>query len=161
MSTHRIKPGKYQAVAKEHVFGRAGTGTEQVVVGFELVAEGDFKGRRVSWRGYFTDATAERTLESLESAGWDGTSLKRLDGLGSRPCVLVIEDEEGSDGKIYSKVQWVNALGGGLSVKEKLETNEIANLEERMRGIMLDRAGKRPKPQPRMREPGEDDDFGF
>lgn len=156
----RIKPGKYQAVAKEHVFGRAGTGTEQVVVGFEI-AEGDFRGRRISWRGYFTDATAERTLESLENAGWDGVSLRRLDGLGSRPCVLVIEDEEGNDGNTYSRVKWVNGLGGGLSVKEKLETGDIANLEERMRGIMLDRADKRPKQPQRMREPGEDDDFGF
>jgi hypothetical protein len=153
----RIKPGSYQAYAREFVFGRASTGTEQIAVSFEI-AEGELKGRNITWRGYFTDATQERTLESLEHCGWDGKNLTKMTGLGTRVAVIVIEDEEGQDGKTYSRVKWVNALGGGLSVKEKLETTEIANLEERLKGLMLDRQQKRPKPQPRTREPGEDDD---
>lgn len=165
--------GNYQAIAKEFVFGRAGTGAEQVVVSFEI-AEGEAKGQRITWRGFFTEKTHERTLESLEYAGWDGVSLQRLDGLGSKPCVLVIEDEEGQDGKMYPKVKWVNSLGGGVSVKERMESAEVANLEERMKGIMLERKqrtaaanggraavtekGARAK---RMREPGDDDEIGF
>lgn len=142
-----LSKGNYQAVAKEFVFGRANTGAEQVVVAFEI-ANGDAVGQRISWRGYFTEKTHERTLESLEHAGWDGVSLSKLGGLGSKPCVIVIEHEEGQDGKTYPKVQWVNSLGGGLSVKEKMQTSEIADLEERMRGVMLDRKSKRGEPSP-------------
>jgi hypothetical protein len=137
-----ISKGSYQAVAKEFVFGRANNGTEQVVVAFEI-ANGDAVGQRITWRGYFTEKTHERTLESLEHAGWDGVSLAKLGGLGSKPCVIVIDHEEGQDGKTYPKVQWVNSLGGGLSVKEKMQTSEVAELEERMRGVMLDRKSKR------------------
>src|SRR6478609_8650524 len=137
-----IPAGSYQAVAKEFVFGRASTGSEQIVVSFEI-ANGDQVGQRIAWRGYFTEKTEERTLESLEYAGWDGVSLGKLSGLGSKPCVIVVEHEEGQDGKTYAKVQWVNSLGGGMSVKEKLETNEIRNLEERLKGLMLERANKR------------------
>jgi hypothetical protein len=64
----------------------------------------------------------------------------------------------------------VNGLGGGVSVKERMESAEVAALEERMRGIMLDRRQKAAKPSgngngkdkgKRMREPGEDDEIGF
>jgi len=164
-----LAQGSYQAVAKEFVFGRAGNGTEQVVVSFEI-ASGESAGQRISWRGFFTEKTCERTLESLEYAGWDGVSLARLAGLGSKPCVIVVEHEDGQDGKTYAKVQWVNSLGGGLSVKEKMQSAEIAELEERMRGIMLDRASKRPA-QPSQRSQSkqsgqtrgrgfDDDDYG-
>lgn len=143
-----IPKGSYQAVAKEFVFGRAGTGAEQIVVSFEI-ASGDLAGQRIAWRGYFTEKTEERTLESLEAAGWDGNPpLASLGGLGSKACVIVIDHEEGQDGKTYAKVQWVNTLGGGLSVKEKLQTAEIANLEGRLKGLMLERRGKRQAPPP-------------
>lgn len=155
-----IKPGHHQAVAREHTFGKTSKGTEQVAVSFEF-ADGEHKGQRITWYGFFTDKTYERTLESLEAAGWDGESLQRLAGLGSRPCVLVIEHEQGQDGETYARVRWVNTLGGGLNVKEKLETGELSALEERMKGAMLDRKQKRGNQPKRQREPGEDEELGF
>ena len=154
-----LSKGNYQAIAKEFVFGRANNGTEQVVVSFEI-ANGDAAGQRISWRGYFTEKTHERTLDSLEHAGWDGVSLAKLSGLGSKPCVIVIDHEEGTDGKTYAKVQWVNSLGGGLSVKEKMQTAEISELEERMRAVMLERKGKRGAPaSPTAKSKGLSDDY--
>lgn len=155
-----IKPGHYQAIAREFTFGKTSKGTEQVALLFE-VADGEAKGQRITWYGFFTDATYERTLDSLENAGWDGQSLQKLGGLGSRPCVIVVENEEGQDGKTYPRVRWVNGLGGGLSVKEKMETNEVNALEERMKGAMLERRQKRGQQQPqgRGREPGDDIPF--
>jgi hypothetical protein len=162
-----VKPGHYQAIAREWTFGKTSKGTEQIAILFEI-AEGDEKGQRITWYGFFTEATYERTLDSLENAGWDGQSLKRLDGLGSRPCVIVVENETGQDGKTYPRVRWVNSLGGGLNVKEKMETHEVNSLEERMKGAMLERKQRKGASAPsgnqqkRMREPGEDnDDIGF
>jgi len=160
-----LKPGHYQALAREWTFGKTSKGTEQVAIVFEI-ADGDDKGQRITWYGFFTDATYERTLDSLENAGWDGQSLAKLGGLGSRPCVIVVEHETGQDGKTYSRVRWVNSLGGGLNVKEKMESHEVASLEERMKGAMLDRrqrkaSGSGNSNQKRMREPGDDDELGF
>jgi hypothetical protein len=63
-----------------------------------------------TWFGYLhLESCAERTLESLEYCGWDGVSLKRLDGMGTRDVNIVIE-EETYEGKIRDKVQWVNEV---------------------------------------------------
>jgi hypothetical protein len=127
-----IAEGSYKARAGEHVWGRAGTGTEQVVVDFEI-QEGEFKGQHASWRGFFTDGTQERTLKSLERAGWDGKDLVRLDGLGSKDVNITIEHEENNEGKRFHKVAWVNS-GGNLSVKSKMTDDEVRALQARLTG---------------------------
>ena len=157
-----ITPGKYRAKAVAHKLGKTSKGTEQVYIDFELTS-GEHKGQHLPYYGYFTEATAERTLESLEYCGWDGNSLGEMRGLGSKEVELVVELERNDqDGKEYLRVKWVNRTGGG--VKEELDRGGVASLEQRMKGLMLARKANNPnKSTPRERQPGEDNydpDFG-
>jgi hypothetical protein len=157
-SENAITPGAYRAKAKAFKFGKTPKGNEQIYIDFEL-SSGAHAGKHLPCYLYFTDKTAERTLESLEYCGWDGGSLKELKGLGSKEVELVVEYEQGNDGNQYLRVKWVNSTGGG--VKEELDQGGLTSLEQRMKGLMLQRSQKRQQGKP-MREPGDDtpEDFG-
>lgn len=91
-------------------------GTQTVAVEVEIV-EGENTGRVMVWWGYFTDATEERTIESLRYLGWQGDDVTTLEGLGSRRVEIVVDHEPDLQGKVWPKIQWVNRLGGGGLVK--------------------------------------------
>lgn len=147
-------PGKYRAKALVHKFGKSKNNTEQVYVDFEITA-GPFAGQRLGWYGFFTEKTAERTLESLEYAGWDGQSLAELKGLGSKEVELVVDLEKNEqDGREYLRVRWVNRVSGGPKVL--LGRGEVTSLENRMKGMMLQRQQKRQAAGGGGREPGDD-----
>ncbi len=131
----RFPKGTYRAraVADSHVLGRSkNKGTEQSTVEFELLAEG-FVGQRISWVGYHTDKSWERTAESLRHAGWTGDDLSEtpLPGLGSTEVDLVIDDEE-YDGKTYSRVQFVNKPGA-LVIGTPMNPDEARGFAAKMR----------------------------
>lgn len=85
--------------------GKNGDGKERAEVKFQLK---DQPVQRV-YHGYFTENTAERTLQSLEYCGWDGVSLRAMNGMGTRDVELVIE-EEIFEGKTRDVVRWVNEI---------------------------------------------------
>src|SRR3954462_1979761 len=69
--------------------------TPQVVVNFEIVDEGEQKGRRIAWIGYFTEATTERTIQALRYCGFRGDDLaaaitQKLD----QKVQIVVEHDE-------------------------------------------------------------------
>jgi hypothetical protein len=150
-----MTPGKYRAKAVSHKFGKSSKGTEQIYIDFELTS-GEHKGQHLGYYGFFSEATADRTLESLEYCGWDGNSLGAMRGLGSKEVELVVELEKNEqDNKEYLKVRWINKIGGG--VKEELTGAGMSALENRLKGMILARKQKRPP----TREPGDDsDEFG-
>jgi hypothetical protein len=152
-----ITPGKYRAKAKAHQWGRAKTGTELVRVEFEFTS-GTVAGQSIYWDGFFTEKTQERTLESLEACGWDGASLKDLKGLGTKEVELVVELEKGNDGNEYAKVKWVNGLNR-RAVQQELDAGSLSNLEQRMKGLMLQRQQKRQQVQEKEPYDGPPDDF--
>ena len=120
-----IQPGKYRARALEGALGKAKTGTEQIEVLFQLLDVAE----TLTWRGYFTPAAEERTMESLQLAGWNWI------GLGfaaDAPEVsLAVEHEEGQDGRTYARVRWVNAPAS-VKPKQPLTEDEIAALTKRL-----------------------------
>lgn len=131
LGAHVAKPLSYQ-------FGKSGKKqTEMVSVGFQFVG-GPNDGKRITWNGYFTDNTAKRTMDSLEHCGWDGVSLATMTGFGSKNVELVIEEEAGTDGKMYPRVQWVNRLisRGPAVVFDKEEQMSFA---DRMAAINAER----------------------
>ncbi len=153
-----IAAGKYRAKAKEWKWGKSSTGKEQLYIDFEF-SSGPHAGQHQPAYLYFTEKTADRSLESLEYCGWDGVSLKELRGFGSKEVEIVIELET-HEGNEYAKVKWINGLGGG--VKEELDAGGLLALEQRMKGKLLARQQKRQQEKPR-REMGDDtpdDDFG-
>lgn len=107
-----IARGTYTARAGSFEFGVTAKDSDFVSVEFEIRGGPAHVGERIGWRGYFTEKTTDRTLESLKHAGWDGRDVMLLQGLGSRDCQIVVDHEE-YDGKTYARVQWVNAHGGG------------------------------------------------
>src|SRR5690606_28336352 len=109
-----IAKGTYTAKAIEWKLGVTSRGTEQIAVLFQLES-----GEQITWYGYFTEKTTERTLDALEYMGWDGVDITDPVGLDRNDVRLVIDHETGEDGKTYARVKWVNRIGG-LAVKEEL-----------------------------------------
>lgn len=135
MDTPRLPKGRYRARALQGEFGYSpNKGTEQVVVEFELLDE-QWRSERVTWIGYFTGNTTERTLEALRFCGWTGDDVTDLTGLGNGEVSLVIDHEE-YDGKLMAKVQWVNK-GGLLAMKAPMSPDQKKAFAAKMRGAAV------------------------
>src|SRR5215467_2282140 len=97
-----MQKARYQGLATALSFGVSSNNNNQVAVTFEIVHHDEYVGESITWIGHFTDKTAERTIESLQHAGWQGDDLSELDGLdeaGVRAALpelveLVCEPEE-------------------------------------------------------------------
>lgn len=131
--------GHHKGRAISGDFGFAGTGTKQVAVLFEFT-EGECQCEQLTWYGFFTPATAERTVEGLRNAGctFPNGDLCDLTGLGSVECVLVVE-EDGTDDHGYPrlKIRWVNKLGGGVALGSRMNEADKRALAAEMRGFVL------------------------
>jgi len=100
-----INPGNYRAKAVRAEIGESRNGTPFAAVTFRLESQDD----TVTWYGYLTEKTTERTLRSLRIAGWKGNDVRTVEADGALPDVveLVIHDEE-YNGNVSARVQWVN-----------------------------------------------------
>lgn len=122
--------GKYSAKATgEVVLGKsANKGTPFIEFYFE-VTKGELQGQKVRYTGYFTDNTAERTIESMRTCGWRGDDLAafrsgKLNGLDSQEVEVVVQMEkftnEKGEEKEAPRVAWVNSGGGYLNVEARM-----------------------------------------
>lgn len=132
--------GKYMAKATRAQLGFADTGTEVVAVQFEIT-EGEHKGAHVTWRGYFTEKTARRAIESLKYCGWVGGQWETWEGLGSQVVQLDIqEDRDIKSGEVRgTRVAWVNPAN--VPMKNSMDRSQVANLAARMKGIVAEVMG--------------------
>lgn len=153
-----ITPGTYTARAVESGLGKTQGGKPQVAVRFQITQDGEWKGQHLTWYGYFSDKTKERTFESLEAAGWSGESLRDMSGIGSCECAIVVEHEPDQQGMVRARIRWVNRIGA-LSIKEQLSSDEVDGLDRQLKGDLL--AWKQQRPQQRKPAPKEDDSFSF
>lgn len=128
--------GKFKAKAKAWILGETSTGGEEIAVEFDVLTEGA-EYSVLTWRGYFTDAAWERTIESLRHMGWKGDNLANLEGLDTNEVELVVEEEE-YNGKIQTKVRWVNRASG-LNVKAPLTEDRkrsfAASMKDKIRAM--------------------------
>lgn len=132
-----IQPGNYRARATGYQFGFAETGTEQVAVTFEIVEEGEHRGQSITWFGFFTPSSSERTVEALRTCGWQGDDLSDLAGIDRNEVALVIEHEE-YNGKIVVRVRWINRVGTGrVDLKRKMTDAQRIVLAKRLKGLVL------------------------
>lgn len=135
---------RYEARARTWGLGETSKGTEQVAVEFQILTEGaEFN--HITWFGYFTDKTYERTVESLRHCGWTGHDLTDLTGLDANEVELVIEDEDDEDGNPRARVRWVNRKGG-LALKAPLTGDKAKSFAASMRDKIkaLDASAGRP-----------------
>lgn len=105
-------------------FGKAKTGTQQVLVTFEIL-RGAQAGQKIGWFGYFTDATTERTLQALRICGFAGDDLDKFADQRPDNEVEIVVDHEIYEGKPKAKVQWVNAPGGVLRMADPLSAADM------------------------------------
>lgn len=153
-----IKEGTYRARAREWEFGQSKTGTPYVAVRFELVDLGEY----ITWYGYLTERTQDRTMESLRHCGWDNDDITRPTGLNEIEVELVVERET-YEGKTRAKVQWVNRIGGrALKVDEVDERTRRTFAAQMKAAAVASRKGMPVKPpKPAEPPPISDDDTPF
>lgn len=168
--------GTHRARAVEGGLDASKNGTEQMAVRF-LITEGEFKGRYITWFGFFTDKTTDRTLEALRYCGWHTDDLTNLDGITDNDVDLVIEDEQAEDGEWRSRVRWVNQPGG-RALKSRMDEGSKVAFAARMKGAVVAHrqktapsterreqranSGQRPPPQSRRQDeppPPKDEDL--
>lgn len=140
-----VPAGTYRAAALEGRLGVTGTGADQVAVRFALL---DMDGQQVTWYGYFTEKTEERTIESLRIAGWLGTDLSDLSDLSRNDTpevYLVIEHENDPNGVERMRVRWVNAAGG-IAMKNAMDPEQSRAFAARMRAKVQAFDAQRGKP---------------
>jgi hypothetical protein len=131
-----ISAGRHKARAVEGALGMTGTGKEQVGVMMEITA-GEHAGETITWYGFFTEKTIERTMESLRHMGWSGDDLSDLTGIDANEVTIVIEHETGDDGKERARVKWVNAGGGGLAMRDVMDADAAKAFAQRMKGAAI------------------------
>jgi hypothetical protein len=129
-----LEIGLYRAKAVDHQFGVAETGTEQVAVTFE-VCVGPASGERITWYGFFTEAAAKRTLESLRTCGWEGDDVTNLVGVDKLEVELDVVHEN-YNGELRPRVRWVNKPGG-VKMKRPMTEEQKRALAVRMKGLAL------------------------
>jgi len=142
-------PGKYTARATDVALGMTETGKEQIAVSFEVV-DGDQAGEEITWYGYFTEKTAERTIESLRHMGWQGNDLAAIavDQLPNEVSIVVDADEY--NGVTRMKVQWVNRAGAGLALRTRMAPDAASSFAARMKGLCMSVKADAPQvPRPR------------
>lgn len=128
--------GKHTAKPISYEFSRSKIkGTEQVTILFTFVG-GPNDGKSISYTGYFTEATAKRTMDSLEYCGWDGEDPIKLTGFGSKNVELVVETERGQDGNDYPRVAWVNKV---FSRGVPMTQDDLGSFSARMAAINAQR----------------------
>jgi len=108
----------------------------------------DTIGRKLFWDGFLTDAAFENTLKSLDKAlGYTGNDLSDFNrGCVDGKALQAVVEEESNQGKVYSKVRFINAIGatGGMKV-DPVASQSIA---EKLKGKMLAyRQNNKPAPQ--------------
>jgi hypothetical protein len=131
-----LAEGKYRARAVEwsQVTAHEKTGNEEIRVLFEI-ADGDAKGQTITWRGYFTEGTAERSIESLRFMGWASDDITDVQGLDTNEVQLVIKHEL-FEGKVQVKVAWVNRANN-FYMGTPMDDGKKQAFAARMKGLVL------------------------
>lgn len=151
-----LPAGTYRARAVDSELGYTSTDKEQVVVEFSILDE-PHVGEHISWYGYFTDGTRDRTIESLRHCGWQGEDINNLAGIDLNEVQLVVEHDE-YEGRPSAKVRWVNKAGG-IVLKKRMSPEDAKRFAARLRPHIVANAAKAgarppsapkaaPKPQP-------------
>jgi len=137
-----IEPGYYKAKAVSAALGYTNNGTEQVAMLVDMIDTGS----QMTWYGYFTEKTTDRTLESLMIAGWDGESLVAFEGLGTEEFVAVVE-EDNYNGESRTRISWINrARSGGPKLNNPMDDVQLQNFAQKMKGRAMALRNKSKQP---------------
>lgn len=102
-------------------------GTPQVVVCFEVL-RGPQAGQRMSWIGYFTEKSEERTLKALRLCGFTGDDLDAFAGqVPNNEVQIDVQEETDNQGRIRTKIAWINdpSFGSGMKMENALSGADL------------------------------------
>ncbi len=142
-----VPSGRFTARATDGVWGESkNKGTPFVRVSFKIVG-GPADGQFVTWDGYFTEATQERTLESLRHCGcaFPGDDVTNLEGIDNQDVSITVEHEkytpESGDKagieQTRARVAWVNSLGGGIPTEQQMTDAKKKAFAARLKGAVV------------------------
>ena len=146
MSSNILPAGRYPARTVEADLGYTKSNTEQVALGFEVLA-GEHQGWRITGFFSFSEAAVDYTMEKLRNAGWQGDDISDLSSLcpSSTECSIVVRHEE-YEGKTSAKVAFVNR-SGGVKLAAPLDADQRASFAQRMRAkAIASRQAQEPQP---------------
>ncbi len=139
-----IREGQWRARGCQAALGAAKNGTKQIGVDL-VILDGPNEGHHITWYGYFTDGTFERTLESLGYLGWEGSDISDLRGIGKKEVMIVIEHEPDLNGELRARVKWINEIGG-VAMTTKLDPGEAKAFAAQLKGRVLALQQQKGKP---------------
>lgn len=128
-----VPAGKYKARGVNAELGFAETGTEQVCVTLSITGE-EFPGETLHWYGFFTEATARKTLEQLKTLGFKG-DWSTFDGISDNEVSVVLVDEPDKNGVLRTRVKWINSLGGS-GIKNAMDEQQRRTFAAKMNGLV-------------------------
>ncbi len=140
-----IEAGTYRAKAVAGALGYTKDHNPQVAVELHVLDE-SFAGESITWFGYFTEKSQERTLESLRILGWKTDDLSDLSGITDNEVKIVVEEDEYM-GEVRLKVKWINK-SGGIALKERMNEAEAKAFARKMKGAALASRAGAPAPAP-------------
>ena len=139
--------GKYRARAVQAMLGVAETGTELVAIQFRVLDEPHVD-ELITYRGYFTEKTSRRVIESLKHCGWTSGDWETWAGLTDNEVMLDVQEDRGKDGEIRgTRVAWVNPLQS-FGLKTTMDAVQRKSFSARMKGLVtevLSSNGQRPQ----------------
>jgi hypothetical protein len=107
-------------------------GTLFVAVNLKIMEEESKQVHLMQWNGWLSDRAIETTNKALAVMGMAAPNYELLaEGKGldiNKQFFCTVEDEVGQDGKVYSRVKWINETEGGGKVALLDKKSAIAKL---------------------------------
>jgi hypothetical protein len=119
-------------------WSKAGTGTVQAVVQFEVL-RGPEARRRISWFGSLTEKSEDFTLKALRTCGFTGADIDKFYAQQPENEVELVVRHEEYNGKIRAKVAFINDPQGGVKIEHPIQGAELkkfaAQLKNKLKSI--------------------------
>ena len=140
--------GTFRAICVDVGFDKGQNGTEFCELFFEPDVPPSEK-KRVRWSGSFTPKGVEYIFKSLTACGWDGkTSLRALRARThlTKPVEIVLEEEMGTNGGVFTVVKWVNEI---RAAKRNIDPARLDELSKQLTAWAGARVESEAHPSPR------------
>ena len=108
-----VKPGTYTAKVVSHPINDTKSGAPQVTITFSFDADG--RAQTMTYFGSLKDGALEHTVKALLVCGLKGNNPAGPLEIG-REVSIVVDEKKDLEGKLRTKISWVNALGGVRNV---------------------------------------------
>ena len=135
-----IEAGTHVARVIDVELGESRNGKEQLVLKFQIIDENDPDyGETINAYRYFTGGAAEWTIKDMRTCGWTGYDMFSLTADDFPNDVEIVVENEEYNGKVYTKVRWINPIGGrpGIQGVTPLDDQRRRAFADRMKALAM------------------------